>query len=150
MTARGLWVGVPVPVSKIPAGNPIAISMPEDAHITLVHLGRTADETKVDEVRRHLAGVWPQQVWVEITGMGFFWRRTEPVKVALINSTELFAARTMIIRNLELWGAEYDKRFGFIPHVTLKEDALTLPNCVPPKMLLPPPLLVWGDSRYSL
>lgn len=125
IAGRGLWVGLFLP-SYPKVRHVIADWLPDDAHLTLLHLGK--DRT-VEDVE-HLLAVVAQvrrldsrPLEMELTGVGWFWRRREPTLVALVNSTRIFAMRGVTIGLLGDRGVVPNDAYGFIPHVTLRKEA---------------------------
>ena len=150
--ARGLWVGIEVKPELIPEVHPLRSMMPKKTpHITLVHLGRHTSHDYVNRVQRALIGACvDQQCPAEITGVGYFWRSNFAVKVALINSAELFGLRAAMMKALYDSDIAYDTKFGFIPHITLSSNAQLPELAVSAKLQLPRATLVWGDERLGL
>src|SRR5690242_9139002 len=123
---RGLWIGL---FPTRPIQHDITPWLPNDAHITLAHLGRHDSEV----VARHALTIthdalrWYHDRWNDepipgsITGCGWFWRRNEPTWIALVNSSPIFELRAKLIDSLKVMGVEFDEKFGFIPHITLEK-----------------------------
>lgn len=155
---RGLWVGLPIP--KLPESNMITQYMPSDAHVTLLHLGKTDSRDKVDRAFWAITNECkaPGSRSAEITGVGWFWRNVnQPVPVALVNSAFLFEVRARICVALDSAKIEYDKRFGFIPHVTLNKElaspvvlGMNYGSNTGPRFQFQQVELVWGDNALVL
>jgi 2'-5' RNA ligase len=153
---RGLWIGLALPKEwSVFGDHPLSKLMTDDAHITLAHLGRTNIESRVQRVLGVVHDVAQElfPLGAEVTGIGLFWRnRGKHTPVALVNSAALFNLRTIICRSLEDRTIPYDIRFGFIPHVTLKEAPkdFTQGWSAPFSFRREHFVLVWGDQRYGL
>ena len=123
----GLWVGLHLQLKHPDHPQPPHVLLPwlpEDAHLTVLHLGRNRTVQAVESLVRAVEdishrGLVPDVA--EITGVGWFWRRQDPCLVALLNSARIFQLRAALVRELtEEHGIRIDDTFGFIPHVTLR------------------------------
>lgn len=120
---RGLWLGLHLQLDAVDR-HPLKPWLPDDAHVTLIHLGRNRPAHEVESIHHVVEDVVYRElvpVEVELTGVGWFWRRNDPTLVALVNSAKIFTCRSAIVRDLtEANGITMSDHFGFIPHVTLR------------------------------
>lgn len=150
---RGLWIGLAFPNRFAFGRHPLHAMMSEDAHVTLAHLGRTNNASAVGTVFSTLRSLDYSKFFplgAELTGIGVFWRRYGQTNVALVNSAALFELRTLICKNLDDRAIHYDKRYGFIPHVTLTEAPRPDVKGYPESFSFECLELVWGDERMRL
>lgn len=121
LKGRGLWVGLFLP--QYPTiKHRIAEHLQEAPHVTLLHLGKDRDEDDVSTLCEAVELIWhldPRPLSIELTGVGWFWRRREPTMIAMVNSARLFALRSTLISLLVNRDVLPNDSFGFIPHVTL-------------------------------
>jgi 2'-5' RNA ligase len=119
---RGLWVGLML--TPGPRIHEIQEFLPDDPHITLLHLGKNRSvievEAIVDIVTEVEANYFLAPMKCDITGAGWFFRKEYPCLVALVNSPELVSMRANLINRLRENDVQVWDSFGFIPHVTLK------------------------------
>lgn len=175
---RGLWIGAFLPTYPRDVWNqrkhPLRYWMPDDAHVTLVHLGKkVTDQTVLMAVnathRTQKKHFGPDGINLELTGVGWFWRRdyknprqsSSQTPVALVNSAKLCDVRYTLIEELRALGCHYSDRYGFVPHVTLNNGPIAdLPLTVAETstMVTAPPLdvpcytvtVVCGDVRVNV
>lgn len=122
---RGLWVGLFIPTVFPTVKHPVAEFLPDDAHVTLLHLGKQRSITEVTFLADAVAEVWrydSRPLDLELTGIGWFYRRRKHHPVGLVNSPRLFAMRAALIENLRQRGMAVQDQYGFIPHVSLRTD----------------------------
>lgn len=126
---RGLWIGLKYHKQEVGTSHPIDNYLPDDPHITLLHLGKRVDDDMVQVAQLAVQSVtktsmpwWPMPL--EITGVGWFWRKNAPTLVALVNSAALCEVRQGLLHGVVARRKDYRQdRYGFIPHLTL--DATT-------------------------
>lgn len=126
---RGLWVGLFTrqhPDDEVGrAKHPLVNWMKADAHVTLLHLGKSTDRSARDLLGQVVlaASVLKFPMQAEITGVGCFWRRNSQTLIALVNSAGVCEARNVISLALTRHGFYRDDRYGFIPHITLNDGS---------------------------
>lgn len=126
---RGLWVGLYLPpYPNDPAGrskHPLVEWLPNDAHLTLLHLGKGRKAFEVINICEALNDAlekwWSGPLSAVLTGVGMFWR-ADPTLVALVDSAEIIALRTILTNNLNSRMISWSDHFGFIPHITLMKS----------------------------
>lgn len=126
---RGLWVGLFMPADGSLRSHGMSLYMPEDAHVTLLHLGKDRTAEDVEILCEAVEIAWSclsetdhqRSLSAELTGIGMFWRRYAPTPVGLVNSAQMFALRATLIGLLGDKNVAPNDAFGFIPHVTLKD-----------------------------
>lgn len=121
---RGLWIGMYPEILESP--SQILAFLPKEPHITLCHLGKKNDMDRVCAAMRAVA--WGQsqvRFRAEITGAGCFWHGpTRKTYVALVNSPILCSLREKLLLGLKNEGVTFDDRYGFIPHISLDQEAV--------------------------
>lgn len=140
---------------------------PEDAHVTLVHLGRDNDQARVEKIYSaalELANATKGPIAAQITGVGWFWRKNAPTLITLVNSRDLFALRAGLMIELENRRVRVDDSFGFVPHVTLcrpeaekatksdltRELGERFGRAPAPRFTFPEIRIVCGDASFAL
>lgn len=122
---RGLWIGMfPVLTTEL-MKHPCSQYLPNDAHVTLAHLGKQVEDITVERVVHALNDMGPLCLDGEITGWGVFYRWQKSIPVMLVNSAPMFTQRARLLLALSNQSIKFDERFGFIPHVTLKCERIS-------------------------
>lgn len=156
MAGRGLWVGLFTETKPTPALNPW---WPEDAHITLAHLGKSSENAYlIGDLVGLILNLGMKEFMAEVTGVGMFWRKI-PTLVALVNSGPLVSVRSSLLAAMGK-KVPFSDKYGFIPHITLKpnggifqllvepdpyQEGVSVSNCKSFQVRFPAISVVCGD-----
>lgn len=114
-----MWIGVNYHKQEVGLIHPID-DLPVNPHVTVLHLGKRVSDRAVTlaleacQLAATLPELWP--CVMEITGVGWFWRKEAPALVALVNSRQLGELRSVVRNHC---ASALRDRYGFIPHLTL-------------------------------
>lgn len=151
---RGLWIGLLVNHEQV-KGHPFDVLMPEDAHVTLAHLGKRCTPEQVDLVcswmnTMEIDRPWPRVLKAQLTGHGRLWRYSgEATPVALVNSAALCDMRSYLARVMEDL-VDYKDKYGFIPHVTVKKNGMNCNTLRPLDISFDNLYLVCGEAKVPV
>lgn len=135
-SGRGFWLGLKPRVDLAKAHHPAVELMGPEAHVTLLHLGKSMSGRDVEvvcsvmdhDISRHFA----KPLKAEITGAGWFWRWERNLPVLLVNSGPLLQLRIDVMDALRQHedSVEISDRYGFIPHITIPQATSTQIQCL--------------------
>lgn len=159
---RGLWLGLFLDPGALRVDPDLQRVLPDRPHLTLHHLGKRNDAADVAALVKTLTdmrrvGVIGDKGWSgSITGAGWLWRARGPhTTVALVDSHQICdELRAPLVHLLPGSGS---RRFGFIPHLTLRQPlpspaqlAQALGSGAPWHFHVPRVTVVCGDVEVEL
>jgi 2'-5' RNA ligase len=143
-------------LSEVPESH--EVSQPGDLHLTLVYLSLIEDQTLDKTVLVNALTNFAEQnqpVVGIVNGYGVFDTPDDRRAIHLLfDSPSLPEFRQALIKALLEAGALIDRRFGFIPHITLayapKEGELFIPETSKEPITLDTLQLYWGSNDRSV
>lgn len=154
---RGLWLGLFVNPSQMQE-HPFYPMLPEDAHITLAHLGKRFPSEGVEELCRALDRLsswgWNferSEMPAEITGFGKLWRASgSHTQILLVNSAQVCTLRAQLLTVLADLGHVLDDAYGFIPHLTVRPSAFSSNAVRSQRVTFKTLHLVCGEAKVAV
>lgn len=122
---RKLWIGLFLP--KLRLSHSLIEWLPDDAHVTLLHLGVQASDVVaavcgVMENVAHWGFDFSKPLEASLTGVGWFWRQySDPTAVVLVDSKSIVNLRSAAMSELKAHDIKWVDHYGFIPHVTMRQ-----------------------------